>query len=130
MNFDDLLLRNCNAVYNQKTMESLYPLFLKKRDLEIAKIYRDITLNSIAAILNNGLLLNQIEPETERILWKNQNVFWRNRSATSQIVTTRRIVGIWAKIQEATLLFVDFSKAFDSIHTGKKEQMLIANNPS
>ncbi len=27
----------------------------------------------------------------------------------------------------ATLLFVDFSKAFDSIHRGKMEQILLAN---
>ena len=31
-----------------------------------------------------------------------------------------------AKKPEATLLFIDFSKAFDSIHWGKMEQVLLA----
>ena len=30
------------------------------------------------------------------------------------------------KSQEATILFVDFTKAFDSIHRGKMEQILLA----
>ena len=30
------------------------------------------------------------------------------------------------KTLEATLLFIDFSKAFDSIHRGKMEHMLLA----
>ena len=38
----------------------------------------------------------------------------------------RILEGIWAKILQATLLFVDFTKAFDSIHRGKMEQILLA----
>ena len=34
--------------------------------------------------------------------------------------------GVCAKNLEATLLFVDFSKVFDSIHRGKMEQILLA----
>ena len=34
--------------------------------------------------------------------------------------------GVHAKYFEATLLFVDFSKAFDSIHRGKMEQIHLA----
>ena len=50
-----------------------------------------------------------------------------NRSTTSQILTIRRIIeGVQAKNLPATLLFVDFTKAFDSIHRGKMEQILIA----
>ena len=46
---------------------------------------------------------------------------------TSQILTIRRILeGVRAKNQHATLLFVDFTKAFDSIHRGKMEQILLA----
>ena len=50
-----------------------------------------------------------------------------NRSTTSQILTIRRILeGVRAKNLQATLLFVDFTKAFDSIHRGKMEQILLA----
>ena len=45
---------------------------------------------------------------------------------TSQILTIRRILEIVrAKYFEATILFFDFSKAFDSIHSGKMEQLLL-----
>ena len=41
--------------------------------------------------------------------------------------TIRRILeGVPAKNLQATLLFVDFTKAFDSIHRGKMEQILLA----
>ena len=43
---------------------------------------------------------------------------------TSQILTIHRILkGVWAKNLEATILFVDLIKAFDSIHWGKMEQI-------
>ena len=46
---------------------------------------------------------------------------------TSQILTICRILeGLWAKNLQATILFVDFTKAFGSIHRGKMEQILLA----
>ena len=46
---------------------------------------------------------------------------------TSQILTIRRILeGVRAKNLQVTLLFVDFTKAFDSILRGKMEQILLA----
>ena len=45
----------------------------------------------------------------------------------SQKLTIRRILdSVRAKNLQATLLFVDFTKAFDSIHKGKMEQILLA----
>ena len=38
----------------------------------------------------------------------------------------RILEGVWAKNIQATLLFVDFTEAFDSIHRGKMEQILQA----
>ena len=46
---------------------------------------------------------------------------------TSQILTIRRILeGVRTKNLQVTILFVDFTKAFDSIHRGKMEQILLA----
>ena len=46
---------------------------------------------------------------------------------TSQILTICRILqGVRAKNLEAKTLFVDFTKAFDSIHSGKIKQILLA----
>ena len=101
--------------------------FPKKSDLGWAKNYRGITLTSIAAKIFNALLRNQIEPKIDNILRKNENGFRKNRSTTSQILTIRRILeGLRAKNLQATLIFVDFTKAFDSIHRGKMGQILLA----
>ena len=129
--FDDILLRHCNAVYNQnpidRWMKGWILPFPKKGDLGLAKSYRGITLTSIAAKIYNVLLRNRIEPKIDNILWKNQNGFRRNRSTTSQILTIRRIPeGVRAKNLQETLIFVDFTKAFDSIHREKMEQILLA----
>ena len=129
--FDDILLRHCNAVYNQNPIDKwtkgcILP-FPKKGDLGLAKNYRGITLTSIAAKIYNALLRNRIEPKIDNLLRKNQNGFRRNRSTTSQILTICRILeGVRAKNLQATLIFVDFTKAFDSIHRGKMEQILLA----
>ena len=113
--FDDILLRHCNAVYNQNPIEKwtkgcILP-FPKKGDLGLAKNYRGITLTSIAAKIYNALLRNRIEPKIDNILRKNQNGFRRNRSTTSQILTIRRILeGVRAKNLQATLIFVDLPR--------------------
>ena len=101
--------------------------FPKKGKLGLAKNYWGITLTFMAAKIYNALLRNRIEPKIDKILRKNQNGFRRNRSTTSQILTIRKILeGVRAKNLQATILFVDFTKAFDSIHRGTMEQILFA----
>ena len=119
--FDTILLRHCNAVYNQnpidRWMKGCILPFPRKGDLRLAKNYRGITFTSIAAKIYNALLQNWIETKINNILTKNQNGFRRNRSTTSQILTIRRILeGVRAKNLQATILFVDFTKALDFIH--------------
>ena len=98
--------------------------FPKKGDIRLTKNYRGITLTSIAAKIYNALLRNRIEPKIDNILRKNQNGFRSNRSTTSQILTTRRILeGVRAKTLQVTILFVDFTKAFDPIHRGKMKKI-------
>ena len=118
-------------VYNQNPIDRwtkgcILP-FPKKGDLWLAKNYRGIALTSIAAKINHALLRNGIVPQIDRILRKNQNGFRKNRSTTSQILIIRRILdGVRAKNLQTTLLFVDITKAFDFIHRGKMEQILLA----
>ena len=88
--------------------------------------YRGITLSAIAAKAYDAQLLNCIKPEIERILRKNKNRFQRNRSTISQtdyLLNRRSSSG---ENLEAILLFVNSSKAFDSIVRGKMEQILLA----
>ena len=82
------------------------------------------TLIAIAAKIYNALLGNRIKPQIEKIHRKNQNGFPGNRSTSSQFI--RRILGVRAKSLEATLFFVDISKTFDSMYSGKMEQILLA----
>ena len=113
--FDNILLQHSNAVYNQNTVDRWTKgCILPFLTSTVAKIY-------------NALQHNHIEPKIEKILKKNQNGFQRNQSMTSQILTIRQILeGAHAKNIEATILFVNFSKVFDSIHSGKMEQILCA----
>ena len=67
------------------------------------------------------------ELKLRKFLGKNQNILWRNWSTNFQILTVSWIIKrIHAKTLKATQLFVDFSKAFDSIHRSIMEQILLA----
>ena len=92
----------------------------------VTKNCQGITLISIAAKIYNTLLHSRIEPKIDNFLRKNQNGFRRNRSTTSQILTIRRILeGVRVKNLQTTILLVNFTKAFDSIHRGKMEKILL-----
>ena len=82
--FNDILLQLFNAVYNQITIEKwmkacLFPFWKKKGNLGITKNYTGFTFTAN--------VLNHIQPEIEKVLWKYQNSLWRNCSLTSQILT-------------------------------------------
>ena len=80
--FDDILFRRCNAVYNQnpidRWMKGCILPFHKKGGLGLSQNCRGITLTSIAAKIYNALLRNRIEPKIDNIPRKNQNGFWTN----------------------------------------------------
>ena len=64
-----------------------------------------------------------LKPDIEKIPSKKRNGFRSKRSTILQILTTHRIR---AKNLVAILLFVDFSRVFDSIQRDKMEQILQA----
>ena len=79
----------------------------------------------IAAKIYNKLLLNRLIPFVGPILRKNQNGFRRGRSTLSQILCLRRLIeeSNLSKLDLA-LIFVDFSKAFDSVDRSKMFEIL------
>ena len=129
--FKNIILHFCNNVYNQDPLQRwnegcLLP-FPKKGNLANTENYRGIKLTPIAAKIYNLLILNRIRPKLDPILRKNQNGFRTNRSTNGQILTVRCIIeGVKAKNLTAILLFIDFSKAFDSIDRNKIRDILLA----
>ena len=61
------------------------------------------------------------------IFRKNQNGFRQKRFTVDQILTAHRLIeGVKAKNLKAVIMFVDFSKAFDSIHRSKLNEIILA----
>ena len=101
----------------------------KKGDLSKGGNYRGISLNAIASKLVNRMILNRIQPILDPHLRPNQNGFRPGRSTTSQILALRRLIeGVKSNNLPAVLLFLDFRKAFDSIHREKMFAILKAYN--
>ena len=62
------------------------------------------------------MLLNRISPHLDPILRRNQNGFRKGRSTTPQILALRRLIEeLKISNKQAYIVFVDFSKAFDSV---------------
>ena len=121
------MLRCIQTKHKRKLDKKLHPPFTHKGNLRITKNFRGIALTDITAKVYNALLLNLIRPEVEKTLEKNWNGFQRNRFTISRI--HRIIEKVRAKNLEAILPFADFSLAFNSIHRGQMEQILLAYNP-
>ena len=69
--FDDLQLRHCNTIYNEKTIDRLTKRCIlsiaNKGNLAITKNYRGIIVTFIAAKIYNALLPNSTELKVEKI---------------------------------------------------------------
>ena len=73
------------------------------------------------------MLLERKSSILDLLLWINQNGFRPGGSTIAQIVIFRRLIeGAKAKQLQSVTTFVDFKKAFDSIHRGKLMEILSA----
>ena len=72
-------------------------------------------------------MLNRIRPKIDTHLRPNQNGFRPGRSTTAHILALRRLIEeVKSHNLKAVLVFIDFKKAFDSIHRGRMLQILKA----
>ena len=89
----------------------------KSGDLSDTSNYRGISLAPIAAKTVNKMVLNRIQPKIDKNLRPNQNGFRPGRTTTAHILALRRLIeGVKSHNKKAIILYVDFKKAFDSIH--------------
>jgi len=80
---------------------------------------------AIAAKIYNKMILNRLVPFVGPLLRKNQNGFRRGRTTLSQILCLRRILEeSQATNRDLALVFVDFSKAFDSVDREKMFEII------
>ena len=75
------------------------------------------------------MVLNHIQPKIKKVLWKKQNGLLRNCPTTSQILTIRWMIeGVQTNYLRVTLMFVYFSKAFNSMHRRKKKLIILQHS--
>ena len=117
------LLSVCNRVLHTGVAppdwvnSAIVPLF-KKGDPNLPSNYRGIALMSTAAKLFNKMILKRVRDLVDQRLRPNQNGFRAHRSCPQHILALRRVIEncqVYQK-QSAVIAFIDFKKAFDSIH--------------
>ena len=122
---DDTLLYFINKTYKEGFQPSLWNVsniipIPKSGDLTKTDNYRGISLSSIAGKMYNRMILNRIYPVLDPLLRNSQNGFRQKRTTVGQMMALRRILeGVRTKNLAAVITFIDFKKAFDSIHRGK-----------
>ena len=89
----------------------------KKGDLKECKNWRVVTLLPVASKVMGRVIIQRIQNGVDSVLRKEQAGFRKNRSTVDQIFILRNIIEQVNECQ-ATLYahFVDFEKAFDSVH--------------
>ena len=110
------------AIWDQETVptewnKGLIVKILKKGSRVVCDNYRGITLLSVPSKVFSRILVQRIQDGLEEQLREEQAGFRRGRSTTEQLFTLRNIIEQCTE-WNATLFinFVDFEKAFDSIH--------------
>ena len=89
----------------------------KKGDLKECKNWRGITLLPLVSKVLCGIILERIRNGTDKKLRKEQAGFRKGRGTTEQIFILRNIIEQVNEWQSTLYInFIDFEKAFDSIH--------------
>ncbi|KAJ4943537.1 hypothetical protein JOQ06_006037 [Pogonophryne albipinna] len=129
---DDLILDFCNLALLHNMQPDIWSLsniipVPKAGDLSKPDNYRGISLTCITAKVYNRMILNRIRHAIDPHLRENQNGFREGRTTAAQILALRRMIEEVKKDNlTAVLCFIDFKKAFDSIHRSTMVKILEA----
>jgi hypothetical protein len=109
-------------------LSRLIPIFKNKGSAADANNYRGIALMSLCAKLRNKMLLQRIRPYLDPLLRPNQNGFRPRRGTTQHVLALHRVFEQCRLKQETNCVavFIDYSKAFDSISRSMMKKILSA----
>ena len=130
--FDDIIVKYANKLLiDQEKPDQWSDIHIiplpKSGDLSKVGNYRGIGISSTVSKVINQMILNRIQPAIDEHLRPNQNGFRPNRPTSSHILALRRIIeGVKQNKLPAVITFVDFRKAFDSVHRAKMMKILSA----
>ena len=97
----------------------------KKGDKLDCKNYRGISLLEAAYKILSKILLNRLKKYSEEIVGDHQAGFMKGRSTTDHIFVLKDVISkYWEFNKTVYILFVDFSKAYDSIARQKMWSLL------
>ena len=120
-----LLLKLVNLIIEtrdipeQLTISEIITLFKKGDRLNCAN-YRPISLLSHAYKLVMQVIYNRISGSLLSALPRNQAAYQRGRSTTEQIQTIQQLIEKFNEFNlNAVICFIDYTKAFDSLHQQK-----------
>ena len=121
-----VMVKHLNKIFNKIWSTSKNPVHFKrgvivkipkKGDLSDVNNWRGITLLSVPGKVLCGIIADRLRGAIEKKLREEQAGFRPNRSCSDQIFTLRRIIEkCLQKKHELVLNFIDFEKAFDSLH--------------
>jgi len=114
---------SCNGALEIVCVLSL--LVPKKGCLSDCNSWRRITLLSVSGKVFCSILLNRLQNEVDALLREEQAGFHAGRSCSEQILTLRNIIEQCHNWQKPLHInYIDFKKAFDSIHSDSLWQIL------
>jgi hypothetical protein len=107
-------------------LRSIIVAIPKKSQASSLDGYRGISLMSTAAKLLNKVLLTRVVHALDGILLPWQSGFRSKRSTTEQICALRLIIDrCKSRKKDVVIVFVDFTKAFDSVNRKSLEQIIL-----
>jgi len=112
----------CNQAWEAENIpsdwrDSIVVPLPKKGDRTVCTNWRGIALLSTAGKVLASIILNRIKEAVDRLLRQEQAGFCKSRSCCEQVFALRQIIEkVQAREKSVYLNFIDFKKAFNSVH--------------